>query len=84
MIWLTVLEESMYEEGNSDVKKVVGDFPVILGREIGHIELGKSYSLDSVPFDTIRKFIRKAYKMVAINTISWYLYNLINGIILSS
>ena len=67
------------EEGRSDVKDVCGDHPAIIGWELGHLELGNSYSLDSVFFDNIRKGIQKASKMGAINTISWHFRNALTG-----
>jgi mannan endo-1,4-beta-mannosidase len=41
----------VYEEGRSDVKDVCSDYPGIYGWELGHLELGVPYSLDSVHFD---------------------------------
>lgn len=59
----------------SDVKKVTGDFPAVFGFDIGHLELGHKYNLDSVPFDTMRELIIDAYKKGGIITISWHLDN---------
>ncbi|MDP2336103.1 MAG: glycosyl hydrolase [Bacteroidota bacterium] len=67
------------EEGRSDVKDVCGDYPAIIGWELGHLELGDSYSLDSVYFDRIRDGIQKVNKMGAINTISWHFTNVLTG-----
>lgn len=67
------------EEGRSDVKDVCGDFPAIIGWELGHLELGDSYSLDSVFFEKIRKGIIDANKMGGINTISWHFRNALTG-----
>ena len=65
--------------GRSDVKDVCGDYPAIIGWELGHLELGDKYSLDSVYFDNIRKGIRYADKMGAINTVSWHHRNALTG-----
>jgi len=67
------------EEGRSDVKDVCGDYPAVCGWELGHLELGKPYSLDSVYFDKIRGWIKKVNKEGGINTISWHFTNLLTG-----
>lgn len=67
------------EEGRSDVKDVCGDYPAIIGWELGHLELGNSYSLDSVFFENIRKGIQYADKLGGINTISWHFTNALTG-----
>jgi len=67
------------EEGRSDVKDVCGDHPAIFGWELGHLELGHAYSLDSVFFDNIRKGIQLAHKLGGINTISWHFRNVLTG-----
>ena len=66
-------------EGRSDVKDVCGDYPAVIGWELGHLELGDAYSLDSVYFDNIRKGIIKADQMGAINTVSWHHRNALTG-----
>jgi mannan endo-1,4-beta-mannosidase len=67
------------EEDRSDVKDVCGDHPAIIGWELGHLELDKPYSLDSVYFENIRKGIIRANKMGAINTVSWHHRNALTG-----
>ncbi|WP_319268542.1 glycosyl hydrolase [uncultured Draconibacterium sp.] len=67
------------EEGRSDVKDVCGDYPAVYGWEIGHLELGDEYSLDSVYFDDIKKWIKTVYERGGINTISWHLRNPLTG-----
>ncbi len=67
------------EEDRSDVKDVCGDHPAIIGWELGHLELGDAYSLDSVYFENIRKGIIRANKMGAINTVSWHFRNVLTG-----
>lgn len=69
----------VYEEGRSDVKDVCGDYPAVYGWELGHLELGVPYSLDSVHFDKIRELIRVTYQRGGINTISWHLRNPLTG-----
>jgi len=67
------------EAGDSDVKAVCGDYPAVYGSELGHLELGVEYSLDSVYFDDIRKYIQTAYERGGVNTISWHLNNPLTG-----
>jgi len=67
------------QEGRSDVKDVCGDLPAVFGWELGHLELGDKYSLDSVFFDNIRKGIQLAHQIGGINTISWHFRNVLTG-----
>lgn len=69
----------VYEEGRSDVKDVCGDYPAVYGWELGHLELGDAYSLDSVHFDKIKQWIKQVYSRGGINTISWHLRNPFTG-----
>jgi mannan endo-1,4-beta-mannosidase len=69
----------VYEEGRSDIKDVCGDYPAVYGWELGHLELGAPYSLDSVHFDKIQEGIRTVYKRGGINTISWHFRNPLTG-----
>ncbi|RXP52269.1 beta-mannosidase [Lutibacter sp. HS1-25] len=59
----------------SDVKKVTGDFPAVFGFDLGWIEIGKEYNLDTVPFNLMKKLIIDAHKKGGIITISWHLNN---------
>lgn len=63
----------------SDVKSVCGDYPAVCGWEIGHIESGKSVSLDSVSFDRIKSEIVQQYIRGGVNTVSWHLDNPYTG-----
>ncbi|MGC9353985.1 MAG: glycoside hydrolase family 26 protein [Mariniphaga sp.] len=69
----------VYEDGRSDVKDVVGDYPAVYGWELGHLELGDAYSLDSVHFDKIKSWIKTVYERGGVNTISWHLRNPLTG-----
>lgn len=68
-----------YEPGQSDIKKVAGDYPAVYGWELGHIELGDSASLDDLSFERIRNYIIDAHNRGGINTISWHLRNPLTG-----
>lgn len=68
-----------YQDGRSDVKDVVKDYPAVYGWELGDLELGRSENLDGVPFDRMKQYIKDAYKSGAIITISWHANNPITG-----
>ncbi|MFV0346032.1 MAG: glycoside hydrolase family 26 protein [Bacteroidales bacterium] len=63
----------------SDVKSVCGDYPALMSFDIGHLELGNDYSLDSVSFDRIRKEIIAQYNRGGMITISWHADNPLTG-----
>jgi mannan endo-1,4-beta-mannosidase len=68
-----------YEENRSDVKSVTGSYPAVYGWDLGHLELGNTQNLDSVPFDKMKILIKKVHDLGGINTISWHLNNPVNG-----
>ena len=43
-----------YEPNRSDVLETCGDYPAVMGFDLGGIEMGDSKNLDSVPFDRMR------------------------------
>lgn len=63
----------------SDVKSVCGDFPAVVGFEIGGIETGDSLNIDGVPFDKIRREIINQYDRGGMVTISWHAGNPLTG-----
>ena len=68
-----------YVPGKSDVKEVTGDYPAIYGFELGRIELDHRVNIDSVPFDSMRNYIRTVYERGGVITISWHLNNPLTG-----
>ena len=68
-----------YIDGRSDIRDVTGEFPAVYGFDLGRIELGQAYNLDSVPFDKTRIFIREAYERGGVITLSWHLNNPLTG-----
>lgn len=64
-----------WEEGRSDVKEVCGDYPAVMGFDLGDLELGKDNNLDGVPFDRMRKEIIKQHERGGIVTLSWHTNN---------
>jgi mannan endo-1,4-beta-mannosidase len=63
----------------SDIKDVAGDYPAVYGFDVGHIELGHAYNLDTVSFSLMRDLIIKAHEKGGIITISWHLDNPVSG-----
>ena len=67
------------DEECSDVKNMVGDYPAMFGFELGHIELGSEYSLDSVYFSRIKEHVIKQYARGGISSFSWHANNIATG-----
>lgn len=67
------------ELGRSDIKELVGEYPAVMGFDLGGIEMGDSRNLDSVPFSRIREEIITHYKRGGIVTISWHPRNPLTG-----
>ena len=67
------------QEGRSDVKDLVKDYPAVYGWEIGDLELGRENNLDGVPFEKMKDYIKEGYQRGGIITISWHLANPITG-----
>jgi len=68
-----------YIPGRSDIRDITGSYPAIYGYDLGRIELGWMYNLDSVPFDKMKLFIREAYDRGGVITLSWHLNNPLTG-----
>lgn len=67
-----------YVDGESDIKKVVGDYPGVYGWDLGHLELGDDVNIDGVPFVKMKNYVREVYKRGGINTFSWHQTNPFN------
>ncbi len=63
----------------SDVKEVCGNYPAVFGWDLGKLAKGATYNIDTVHFEDIKRWIRKAYAMGGVNTISWHMDNLVSG-----
>ncbi len=68
-----------YEHGRSDVLEICGDFPAVMGFDIGRIELASDKNLDGVPFNIMRREICAQHERGGIVTISWHPCNPVNG-----
>lgn len=64
-----------YEEGRSDVKDVVGDYPAVYGWDLGGLEKKSAKNLDGVPFNKMRQYIKDAHERGGIITLSWHINN---------
>jgi len=61
-----------YDKDSSDVKNVCGDYPAIMGFDLGGIEMGDKKNLDSVPFTRMTEEIIAHYQRGGIVTLSWH------------
>lgn len=61
-----------YEDGRSDTKDLVGDYPGIMGFDLGGIEVADAKNLDSVPFDIMRQEIIRQHERGGVITLSWH------------
>ena len=68
-----------WERGRSDVLEVCGDYPAVMGFELGGIEMGDAKSLDSVPFSRLREELLAHVRRGGIATISWHPRNPLTG-----
>lgn len=78
-------DDSMYGVGwvgdstRSDVNSVCGDFPALMGFDLGHLEMGDSVNLDGVPFTAMREAIIQQFDKGGVVTLSWHLNNPLSG-----
>lgn len=65
-------------KGKSDVFSVCGDYPAVFGWDLGHLETGAAFNLDSVPFGSMKGWAADVNAFGGINTFSWHLNNPVN------
>ncbi len=68
-----------WDQGRSDVLEACGDYPAVMGFELGGIEMGDAKSLDSVPFARIRQEVQAHVSRGGIVTLSWHPRNPLTG-----
>ncbi len=68
-----------YPNGESDVKRVAGDFPALFGWELGGLEMEHTHNLDSVSFCNMHDLAIKVNAMGGVNTFSWHPYSVIDS-----
>jgi mannan endo-1,4-beta-mannosidase len=66
-------------EGQSDVFRMVDDYPAVFGWDLGHVELGAANNLDSVPFASMKEWAIQVHALGGINTYSWHADNPLTG-----
>lgn len=68
-----------WDEGRSDVRDVCGDYPAVMGFDLGKIEYQADKNLDGVPFSRMRKEIIAQYNRGGIIALSWHPDNPVTG-----
>jgi len=68
-----------YDNGRSDIKDVVGDYPAVYGWDIAGLEKGNPHNIDGVPFEKMKQYITEANQRGGISTISWHMDNPATG-----
>ncbi|MEM6803210.1 MAG: glycosyl hydrolase [Bacteroidota bacterium] len=72
------VEWKEWHKKRTDIKDVCGNHPALFGWEMS--KLGKSpLNIDSVSFREMKAWIKEAYKMGGVNTISWHMDNFLTG-----
>ena len=61
-----------YDRDSSDVKNTCGDWPAIMGFDLGGIEMADQKNLDSVPFSRITQEVIAHHERGGIVTLSWH------------
>ena len=68
-----------WDNDRSDTYDLVGDYPGVMGFDLGGLEMGDEKNLDSVPFTRIREEIIRQHERGGIVTISWHPRNPLLG-----
>lgn len=68
-----------YEDGRSDVLETCGDYPAIMGFDLGKLELDSATNIDGVPVELMKREIVAQYERGGIVTISWHPWNPVTG-----
>ena len=68
-----------WDDNRSDTYDLVGDYPGVMGFDLGGLEVGDEKNLDSVPFTRIRQEIIRQHERGGIVTISWHPRNPLLG-----
>ncbi|MCZ4224852.1 glycoside hydrolase family 26 protein [Pedobacter rhodius] len=68
-----------YQNGRSDIKDLTGEYPAVFGWDVSGLETNKKQNIDGVPFEKLKQYIKKAYDLGTINTLSWHMDNPDNG-----
>ena len=68
-----------YEDGRSDIKDVVGDYPAVYGWDIAGLERNDTNNIDGIPFTKMKQYIEEANQRGGISTISMHFDNPATG-----
>ncbi|MBR1548379.1 MAG: beta-mannosidase [Prevotella sp.] len=79
LTWSGIEDPTRPELGKSDVLATVGDYPAVMGFDLGGIEMGDEKNLDSVPFSRIHDELIAHYERGGIVTLSWHPRNPLTG-----
>ncbi len=79
LTWAGTYAGDSAELGRSDVLELVGDYPGVMGFDIGGIEMGDAKNLDSVPFQRIHDELVAHVIRGGIVTLSWHPRNPLTG-----
>lgn len=79
LTWSGIVDPDQPELGRSDVKELVGDYPAVMGFDLGGIEMGDARNLDSVPFQRIHDELVAHVARGGIVTVSWHPRNPLTG-----
>ena len=77
--WAGTYSGDSAELGKSDVLMTVGDYPAVMGFDLGGIEMDDAKNLDSVPFQRIHDELIAHHERGGIVTLSWHPRNPLTG-----
>ena len=77
--WMGTYLGDCAERGRSDVLATVGDYPAVMGFDLGGIEMQDKKNLDSVPFTRIHDELIAHHERGGIVTLSWHPRNPLTG-----
>lgn len=77
--WSGITDPQNPQPGRSDVLEACGDYPAVMGFDLGGIEMGDEKNLDSVPFRRIRDELIAHHQRGGIVALSWHPRNPLTG-----
>jgi len=67
-----------YGSNQSDIKKITGSHPAVMGWDLGKI--GHQRNINGIDFDSLRSYVLSFHQMGGINTFSWHADNPATGV----
>ncbi len=64
-----------YTSGRSDTKEIVGEYPAVVGGEMGNLELNLSYNADGINFAKMKATFQQVYAQGGVVSLLWGLNN---------